>query len=90
MPNTDPQSNTFRRLFVGRSVQVEMDRQGRILIPGKHREYAKLDSQVVLVGQINKFEIWDQTVWSAHCDSWAGELDLGTLGEDSPLRSLSY
>jgi MraZ protein len=90
VPNTDPQANTFRRLFVGRSVQLEMDRQGRILLPVKHREYAGLGSQVVLVGQINKFEIWDAALWSSRCDQWAEELDLGAMAEDSPLRGLTY
>lgn len=90
VPNADPQANTFRRLFVGRSVPLEMDRQGRILLPVKHREYAGLDSQVVLVGQINKFEIWDAALWSSRCDQWAEELDLGAMTEDSPLRGLTY
>jgi MraZ protein len=90
LPNADPQANTFRRLFVGRSIQVEMDRQGRILLPGKHREYAGLGNQVVLVGLINRFEIWDEPLWSSRCDVWAEELDLGAMAEDSPLRSLTY
>jgi MraZ protein len=90
VPNADPQANTFRRLFVGRSIQVEMDRQGRILLPVKHREYAHLGSQVVLVGQINKFEIWDESSWSSRCDAWAEELDLTAMAEDSPLRELTY
>ena len=90
VPNADPQANTFRRLFVGRSIQVEMDRQGRILLPGKHREYAGLSPQVVLVGLINKFEIWDEALWSNRCDDWAQELDLSTMAEGSPLKGLKY
>lgn len=90
MPNADPQANTFRRLFVGRSVQVDMDKQGRILVPGKHREYASLGSQVVLVGQINKFEIWDETMWGDSCDAWSEDLDLSTMDDGSPLKSLNY
>lgn len=90
MPNASPEANTFRRLFVGRSVQVDMDKQGRILLPGKHREYAGLSSQVVLVGLINKFEIWDEALWSDRCDSWGEELDLGGIDGDSPLKNLSY
>jgi MraZ protein len=89
MPNADPQVNTFRRLFVGRSVQLEMDKQGRILLPGKHREYAGLGSQAVMVGMINKFEIWDEARWSEGCDAW-DDLDMNALDEGSPLRGLSY
>ncbi len=89
MPNADPQVNTFRRLFVGRSVQLEMDKQGRILLPGKHREYAGLDSQAVMVGLINKFEIWDENRWRERCDAW-DDLDMNALEETSPLRGLNY
>lgn len=90
MPNADPQVNIFRRAFVGRSVQLEMDRQGRILLPGKHREYAGLGSQVVLVGLISKFEIWDDGLWNSRCDAWSQELDLGSMAADAPLRGLKY
>ena len=90
MPNANPDANTFRRMFVGRSVQLDMDKQGRILLPGKHREYAGLSSQVVLVGLINKFEIWDEALWSDRFDAWGEELDLGGMDSDSPLKSLSY
>lgn len=90
MPNANPDANTFRRLFVGRSVQLDMDKQGRILLPGKHREYASLSSQVVLVGLINKFEIWDETLWNERCDTWGEDLDLTAMDAESPLRDLSY
>lgn len=90
MPNADPQVNIFRRAFVGRSVQLEMDRQGRVLLPGKHREYARLGSQVVLVGLISKFEIWDEALWNSRYDAWGQALDLSAMPADAPLRSLKY
>ncbi|MBF0256913.1 MAG: division/cell wall cluster transcriptional repressor MraZ, partial [Gammaproteobacteria bacterium] len=71
-------------------IQIEMDKQGRILLPGKHREYARLGNQVVLVGLINRFEIWDEALWNSRCDAWAEELDLGSMPEDAPLRGLIY
>jgi MraZ protein len=86
LPNADPQVNSFRRLFVGRSVQLEVDRQGRILLPVKHREYARLGNQVVLVGLINRFEIWDEALWNSRCDVWADELNI----QGTPLQDLSY
>ena len=40
-----------------------MDASGRILLPAPLREFASLDKQVVLVGQGNKFEIWNEQDW---------------------------
>ena len=90
IPNANAQADNFRRIFVGRSKQLEMDRQGRILLPAKHREHAGLTSQVALVGAINKFEIWDKDRWSDHCDTWDDALDMDSLDADSPLGKLSF
>lgn len=90
MPNADAAANRFKSLFVGRSVPLEVDKQGRVLLPAKHREFAGLASQVVLVGQINKFEIWDETAWNDYCDANSDGLDMSAMEEGSSLRKLSY
>ena len=53
----------LQRLLVGHADDVEMDGAGRILIPPALRQYAGLDHRVVLVGQGNKFELWDEAKW---------------------------
>ena len=53
----------LQRLLVGHADEVEMDGTGRILVPPALREYAGLDHHVVLVGQGNKFELWDDAKW---------------------------
>ena len=53
----------LQRLLVGHADEVEMDGAGRILIPPPLRQYAGLDHRVVLVGQGNKFELWDDAKW---------------------------
>jgi MraZ protein len=55
----------LQRLLVGHADDVEVDNAGRILVPPALRRYASLDKQVVLVGQGHKFEVWDETQWSA-------------------------
>jgi MraZ protein len=55
----------LQRLLVGHADDVEIDGAGRILVPPALRRYAALDKQVVLVGQGHKFEVWDETQWSA-------------------------
>jgi MraZ protein len=53
----------LQRLLVGHADDVEMDNAGRILVPPALRQYAGLDHRVVLVGQGNKFELWDEAKW---------------------------
>lgn len=53
----------LQRLIVGHADDVEMDGAGRILVPPALRQYAGLEHRVVLVGQGNKFELWDEARW---------------------------
>jgi MraZ protein len=53
----------LQRLLVGHADDVEVDASGRILVPPALRQFATLDKRVVLVGQGNKFEIWDEGKW---------------------------
>ena len=54
----------LQRLIVGFADDVDVDGNGRILIPPALREYASLEHHVVLVGQGNKFELWDAAKWN--------------------------
>lgn len=53
------------RKFVSQANTVEVDKQGRILIPPALREHAGLDKDVVLAGAIDKVEVWDKGRWEA-------------------------
>ena len=63
MENRD-HAEMLKRAFVGRSVEAEIDKQGRVGLPPILRKLAKLDSAVVLVGQINRFELWSEDRWN--------------------------
>jgi MraZ protein len=54
---------SLQRLLVGHADDVEIDAAGRILVPPALRRYASLDKHVVLVGQGQKFELWDEAQW---------------------------
>src|ERR1700680_2778775 len=51
---------SLQRLLVGHADEVELDAAGRILVPPALRQFALLDKRVVLVGQGNKIELWDE------------------------------
>ncbi|HEX6137128.1 MAG TPA: division/cell wall cluster transcriptional repressor MraZ [Casimicrobiaceae bacterium] len=61
----DDKIRSLQRLIVGHADDVEIDAAGRILIPPALRRYAGLDKRVVLVGQGQKLELWDEMKWQA-------------------------
>ena len=64
-PYVDPDARKFTRFMFAGATDVEVDKQGRILIPQNLREYAGLTKDVVLVGIYNKVEIWSKERWDA-------------------------
>jgi MraZ protein len=50
----------FRRFFIGNAFESSFDRQGRLLIPNKLKQYADLERDVILIGQLKHFEIWSK------------------------------
>ena len=60
LPTTDAEARKFVRFMLGNATSVEVDKQGRILIPAELRTYAGLDKEVTLVGMGQKIEIWDK------------------------------
>ena len=65
--HTNPKARAFARFFVAGATTCELDKQGRILIPQTLREYAGLDKEVVLAGNLNKIEVWDKEKWTKIC-----------------------
>ena len=55
----------FRRFLLSSATECELDKQGRILIPPTHREHAGITKNVMLIGIIDKIEIWDAKAWEA-------------------------
>ena len=60
----NPEIRSLQRLIVGFADDVDLDGNGRILVPPALREYASLAHHVVLVGQGNRFELWDAAKWN--------------------------
>jgi MraZ protein len=60
--NLDPAIQTMQMYFVGGAHEVQVDRQGRILIPPRLREYAHLDREVTFNALTDHFQLWDKAV----------------------------
>ena len=63
LPLMNKESRKFVRFFLAGAASVEVDKQGRILIPSKLRMAAGLEKEVVFVGVLSKIEIWSKERW---------------------------
>lgn len=70
LPSFDPQARRIQRLLIGHATDVEMDNLGRVRLPSLLREYAGITKQIILLGQGNKFECWDEAWWQQCRAGW--------------------
>jgi len=89
LPSFNPTARKLQRLYIGHAHDVEMDTQGRVQLPPELRQFANLDKRVALIGQSNKFELWDEDIWVARRDQWLNEEDLAQLESSPEFASLS-
>jgi len=84
LPSFNKTARRAQRLLIGYATPLEMDSNGRILVPPTLRGYAGLEKKLMLVGQGKKFELWSE-------QSWFDWLDDADLDEDVPeeMKSLS-
>jgi len=75
LPNLDKRTRRLQRLLIGHASDCDMDANGRILLPPPLREFAELNKRVVLIGQGNKFELWDEQTWNDRRDEWLAAHD---------------
>jgi len=70
LPSFDPTAQELKRFLIGYATDCELDSAGRIRVSAPLREFAELEKRVVLIGQRNKFEIWDESLWKTRCEEW--------------------
>jgi len=70
LSNIGTSARLLQRLLIGHATDVEMDAQGRVLIPPMLREYGELEKKIVLMGQTNKLEIWSEQIWRTRREEW--------------------
>ncbi|NJK79232.1 MAG: division/cell wall cluster transcriptional repressor MraZ [Chloroflexaceae bacterium] len=73
------EARNLRRLLFSGAAEVEVDRQGRILIPQNLREYAALSEQVVIAGLSTHFELWSHERWNNVLETL--DTDAGSIAE---------
>ena len=73
--------------MVGYATELELDGNGRILLSRELREFAGIERQAILIGQGNKFELWNDEIWNKKRDTWLSDEEDGNLSAE--LESLS-
>lgn len=63
LPITQKNSRAFARLMLAGAWDVEIDGQGRVMIPEYLRSYASIQKHVIVAGLYNRIEIWDEDAW---------------------------
>lgn len=71
----DRRSRRTKQMMRGYACDCELDTQGRVLLPAVLRELARLDKDVVVLGQGNKLEVWDAARWNEQREEWLRTLD---------------
>jgi len=62
-PLTNKDARALVRFFLAGAMECEIDKQGRFLIAANLREFAGLEKEVVVIGVLNKIEIWSKEKW---------------------------
>lgn len=89
LPTMNRQNQLIQRLMLGHASEQELDAQGRILLPNELREFAGLGKRVSLVGQVHKFEIWDEASWAGGREQWLGEALADEAGLSEELGGMT-
>jgi MraZ protein len=79
MPITQASGRALRRLLFSGAVELALDKQGRLLVPGYLREYASLNRAVLVVGMETFIELWDPTEWQNTLNNVSSALDESQL-----------
>jgi len=74
LSDIDQHSRRTKQVMRGYASDCVPDGHGRILLPPPLREIASIERQVTVLGQGNKFELWDSARWQALRDQWFGDV----------------
>ncbi len=80
LPSLVEENRRLQRVLIGNAVDLELDGNGRFLVPPRLREHAGLDKHAMLVGQLNKFQLWNESAWNA-----LAEADLAAIKQPGGL-----
>nr|VFK22146.1 MAG: MraZ protein [Candidatus Kentron sp. MB] len=88
LPALDRKAQAISHLLIGHATECDLDGHGRVLVSQSLREFADLDKQVKVVGQVMKFELWNDGVWTRRCRELLSQVEELLSEPSDALRSL--
>lgn len=88
LPALDAKAQAISHLLIGHAHECDLDGHGRFLVSQSLREFAGLDKRVKMVGQVGKFELWDEATWTQRREELLGQVDELLAEPSEALRSL--
>lgn len=79
LPISQADSRAFARLMLAGAMDVEFDKQGRIILPEYLRQFAAMKKEVIIAGLYNRLEIWDKKKWDVY--KTKTEAESGNIAE---------
>jgi MraZ protein len=89
LPAADAESRMAKRVILGHATDCVLDAQGRVLVPQDLRDLAGISRRAVVLGQGNKFEVWDDGAWTRRREEWLQTVAEGGNASSAMLSSLS-
>ena len=90
LPSFNQTARRIQRLLIGHATELEIDNNGRLLLPSLLREYTLIDRQVILAGQGKKIEVWSKDIWEKEREKWLNQdLEKDTETMPAALQLLS-
>jgi MraZ protein len=83
LPLSDAEGRAYARMFFGKAEAVELDAQGRLLIPQRLRAEIGIRKEVVVLGVFDRMEIWDGDAHERYQGTHGGAYQAGTLDPGS-------
>jgi MraZ protein len=79
LPLSDAEGRAYGRMFFGKAEAVDLDAQGRLLIPQRLRSEAGIHKEAVVLGVYDRMEIWDKDAHTRYEQAHSGAYQAGTL-----------
>jgi len=89
LSNMKRSARVLQRLLIGHATDVDLDTNGRVLLPPMLREFAGLSKKLVLLGQGNKIEVWAEELWQPRLAEWLLERSGDVVDDGDEFTGLS-
>jgi len=86
LPITQVNSRNFSRLMLSGAMDLEMDKIGRVVIPGYLKDYSAITDRVVMAGVYNRIEIWPAEKWQ----TFKGEMESNSSEIAENLADIGF